>query len=404
MATILFVDDEPNVLSGIRRMMRHHHTEWETLFVNSAVEALSILENQFIDVIVSDLRMPEMDGVELLQHVRERSPETVRMALSGHADREATLRAATQIHQFLYKPCDAETLAKTLSRALSLGKLINSPKLRRVVSSMDFLPSIPSLHDEVIRLLDSPASGLKDVGAAIAQDPGMSIKVLQLVNSAFYGLRHPVSDPAQAAVLLGIDALKILVLSIKIFEQFNGKPLHGISLEGIWEHSVSAAMLAKHIAQSENTDEYTCEEAFLAGLLHDVGKLVFAANAHNAYQGFVAAGPRSPEAMMHLEREHIGGSHGEVGGYLLGLWGFSENIILSVAYHHCPNEHNNDTFEPLTAVHIANTSLHRYEEELQGLPAHYHFDMDYLGRLVSEERVYEWERQCRILMKSEETK
>ncbi len=402
MATILFIDDEPNILSGIRRMMRPHSSEWETLFVKSAAEALSILDSRFIDVVVSDLRMPEMDGVELLQRVRERSPETVRMALSGHADREATLRAATQIHQFLYKPCDAETLAKTISRALSLGKLINSPKLRRVVSTMDYLPSIPSLHDEVSRLLDSPVSGLKDVGTAIAQDPGMSIKVLQLVNSAFYGLRHPVADPAQAAVLLGIDALKILVLSIKIFDQFNGQPLQGMSLEGIWEHSVATAMLAKHIAQLENADEYTGEEAFLAGLLHDVGKLVFAANARGAYQQFIADGPRSPEAVMHLEREHIGGSHGEVGGYLLGLWGFSEDIILSVAHHHFPSEHVGVVFEPLAAVHAANTAIHRYEEETQGLPAHYHFDMEYLGRFVEEERVFEWERQCRILLKSEE--
>jgi len=110
---VLFVDDEPRILDGRRRMLRSMRHEWKMSFAETGQEALAILANQPFDVVVVDMRMPGMDGVQLLSEVRKRH-QIIRIVLSGTADREAILRAVGLAHQYLSKPCDAETLKSVL--------------------------------------------------------------------------------------------------------------------------------------------------------------------------------------------------------------------------------------------------------------------------------------------------
>lgn len=394
MTRILFIDDEANVLNGLRRMLRPMRNEWDMVFVNSGEKALAFMEGQFLDIIVSDLRMPGMDGVELLEEVRRRSPQTVRIALSGHADKTSTLRAVTQIHQFISKPCEPDVLKEIISRAIGLGQTLTDPRLKGVVAQMKTLPSLSRLYDNVVEELDSPDASAGEIGERIAKDAGMSSKVLQLVNSALIGMPQIVGDPVQATVLLGLETVRTLVLSVKIFDEFLDEDLCGLSHEAVWQHSVNVARLAKRIALAEDANEHVAECAFLSGLLHDTGKFVFAANMPERYGSVLKLGDGDPLVTDRVERKVMGATHGEVGGYLMGLWGFSETIIEAIMHHHVPSAAPERGFHPLTAVHVANVLVRQSEKRRarknKSAPPAYSFDTEYLERLNMADRIPLW--------------
>ena len=185
MKRILFVDDEPNLLEGLGRMLRPLRHTWGIDFARNGPEALDLLARTPFNVIVSDMRMPGMDGAQLLAEVRDRHPTIVRIVLSGQCDREALLRSVRVAHQCLTKPCDVETLRSTVTRACALRDLLENDKLQRLVSRLKSVPSLPDLYHQVMEELESPEPSIQKVGQIIAQDAGMTAKTLQTVNSAF---------------------------------------------------------------------------------------------------------------------------------------------------------------------------------------------------------------------------
>src|SRR3954469_25429785 len=153
--TILFVDDEPRVLDAIRRSMRSMREGWQISLAPSGAEALALLGRQPIDVLVSDMRMPEMDGPTLLLEVRKRYPKTVRIVLSGYSDQETALQSVGIAHQYLSKPCDADELRRVIGRTYELRDHLHSESLRQLVSTMSSLPSMPTLYQNMLDELNS---------------------------------------------------------------------------------------------------------------------------------------------------------------------------------------------------------------------------------------------------------
>ena len=216
---VLFVDDEALVLQGLQRSLRPLRNEWEMVFLDSAEAALAAMEQQPFDVLVTDMRMPRVDGAQLLQDVRERFPQTVRFVLSGHSDRETVMRAVVPAHQYISKPCDVEELKQKLARAFAIQEVLQDAALRRLVSQLPSVPSLPSLYVQITNALQAEEGSLSEVARIISQDMGMCARILQLVNSAFFGLPSRITSPAQAVSLLGFDNVQALVLSIGIFSQ-----------------------------------------------------------------------------------------------------------------------------------------------------------------------------------------
>lgn len=398
MTKILFVDDESNVLEALKRMLHPMRHEWEMTFVGSGELAMTAIGNTFFDVVVSDLRMPGMDGIQLLEKVRSRSPETVRIALSGYADKAETMRAVSQLHQFLAKPCDAETLRGVLTRAAALGEMLTDVRLKKLVSQMTSLPSLSTLFDEVLRLLETPDSSVSQIGEAIARDAGMSTKVLQLANSAMFGTATFVSSPVQAAILLGVDTMRLLVLTVKIFERTETEIVRRLCAEDVWQHCLTVARLAKRLALAEAASELAAERAFLAGLLHDTGKLVFASNMLEQYGSVLRLGGGVPSVTARLEKKMIGATHGEVGGYLMGLWGFSDDIIEAIAYHQVPSEstlemESSPSFGVLTAVHVANAFANASDATDTETPMK-RLDAEYIESMELTSRIPLWQEMC----------
>lgn len=378
---VLFVDDEPLVLQGLQRSMRVMRKEWDMTFLDSAPAALVFMETHPVDVIVSDMRMPIMNGAQLLGEVMKRSPRTVRLILSGHADQDLILQCVGSTHQFLSKPCDPEQLRATVTRAMELEASLKNEHLQQLVARMEHLPSVPSLYREIVDKMHDSEAALGDIGSIIAKDIGMTAKILKLVNSAFFGLKRQVSSPAEAVTYLGLDTIKSLVLSMHAFSQFEPDRTSGFSMARLWEHSLQTAAIAKQITQLEVNDRKMMDEAFVSGLLHDAGKAALAFNFPQQYGQVLQQITHSDASLLALEKETFGANHADVGGYLLGLWGLPTPVVEAIALHHQPYRSAGLSFSPLTAVHVANVFVHTPEAQASLLDEVYLTRLQLFGRL-----------------------
>ncbi|MHC4695152.1 MAG: HDOD domain-containing protein [Planctomycetota bacterium] len=389
MKRILFVDDEANVLQGLQRMLRPMRREWEMTFCPGGQEALRALADDPFDVIVSDMRMPGLDGAALLAEVARQYPQVVRIVLSGQSSRETTLQSIGVAHQFLAKPCDPERLKQTVSHAFALRDLLSDETLKRALSRLKSVPSMPAVYTELVEELRYSDASVRRVGEIISQDPGMTTKVLQLVNSAFFGVPRQVSSPGHAASLLGTDTIKALVLGIDVFSRFKDTTVEGISPESVQKHSADTAATAKQIAMTEKAAPNVADASLMAGFLHDVGKLILAQNLPEQY-GKVLAMHKNGVSLCEAERKEFGATHAQVGAYLLGLWGLPDRLVEATAFHHCPGESFGQSFSPVTAVHVANVLVHGHTNEGEGEE----LDLDYLARLGIADRVPTWRAAC----------
>jgi len=382
---ILFVDDEASILDGLRRLLRPLRDEWEVFTANSALEALALLEREPMDVIVSDMRMPGIDGSQLLEAVRHHHPRMVRIVLSGQSDQETLLRSIGPVHQYLNKPCDLALLKAAVSRSRALRVAINDPAVADLVAGMTSLPTLPDLYLKIITCLRSQEPSLTKLGEIVAQDIGMSARVLQLVNSALFGLPRIISSPVEAVTLLGTDAVRMMTLAVEIFNHSSNASAGGVMPDRLWQHSLIVAHLAKAIAQAERQSPEVCNAAFSAGLMHDCGKLVLAHHLPERYRPLMS-GPQAHLNFEIAERESLGVSHANVGGYLLSLWGLPDALIEAVVFHHRPSDCPVLGFTPMTAVHIAES----FERCDAGEGQEAHLDREYLARLGLSQRLAEW--------------
>lgn len=329
MVSILFVDDQPLVLDGIRRMLLAHRRTWSMRFATSGDEALHVCANDHVDLIVTDMRMPEMDGATLLEHIAHQYPDMIRVVLSGHSELEAALRAMNVAHQYLAKPCEGPAIAQTLKRALALRDRLPDTRVRQIVNRFGVLPSLPEAASRLQRMLSDPTPNMTEVTGALAREPAIASKVLQLANSAFFGPAQHVASLHVAASLLGLSALRHLAASAQKLElppHSGGVPgIHPLAYE---RHCATVASIASSLVP----DAPWSDDAYAAGLLHDIGVLVLASRMpveFAAIQRRVEAGePRSQ-----VERELLGADHGEIAGYLLGLWGLPDSIVAAITAH-----------------------------------------------------------------------
>ncbi|MGA2403271.1 MAG: response regulator [Syntrophobacteraceae bacterium] len=355
---ILFVDDERKVLDGLQRMLRNMRSEWEMEFAGSGREALEILKGKAFDAVVTDMLMPRMNGRRLLERVRNMQPRAVRILVSAHSDKEFILNSAGLIHQFLSKPCEGKALKTTITRACAMRELLEDESLINVISNIKSLPSPPSLYEEVVKEVNSSNGSLARIGEIISKDAAMSAKLLQLVNSSFFGLPAQVSSSMRAVNLLGMETIKALILTIKIFSRFHRAGLPCYSISTLLDHGISTGLLARSIATQEDLGQYKIDEAFMAGLLHDIGKLVLLdkmpEKCLEISDVFTSSGCQLREA----EQKVLGTTHAQLGAYLMGIWGLPESLVEAIAFHHCPSKCPNNTFSTLTAIHLANALEH----------------------------------------------
>jgi len=330
MVRVLFVDDEANVLAGLRRLLRGQRPDWELNFAATASEALGIAANEVPDVVVSALRLPKMSGVEFLSHVERRWPRAVRIVLSGQVNERAFVESSGVAHQFLPKPVDPEALLRTIDRASALRTWANRPEIAKEVARIGRLPPLPQVYRELTAAVQLEGS-LAEIGRIIARDPSLTARVLQVVNSAYFAPRRPITSAEIAASFLGLDMLRPLVIFQGVTDDSATDPVVALRMQETWQRSLEVAYTARDLALHEKLPAHEAASAFSLGVLHDVGQLLLA--RHHP--------PIATEDVDHaadeLERRRHGVAHTEVGALVLLTWGLPDDVVEVAAWHHDPS-------------------------------------------------------------------
>jgi putative nucleotidyltransferase with HDIG domain len=333
MKRVLFVDDEPAILDGLRQRLYRARSTWQMGFVTSGALAVAELEREPYDVIVSDMRMPKMDGAELLTIVSERWPQTIRIVLSGYSEQVHVMRLVPVAHQYLTKPCLPERLEQVIQRCIQLHELLREEHLRAAVGRIRQLPAIPRVYVRLNTILSREDTTVADVAEVVASDSGVAAKVLQVVNSAFFRLPRRITRIDHAISHLGFTAIRNLALSAEIFSRWPSRGLPGgFDPEELQAHTEAIAAAAYALAGRSPW----ADDALLAGLLHDIGYWILLQQCPKKMCQVLDMARAEGIPLHEGEIQVIGTSHAEIGAYLLGLWGFPYAIVEAVAFHHNP--------------------------------------------------------------------
>ena len=391
MKRILFVDDEVFVLDGLKRMLRRMRTQWEMEFVDSGEAALDLMGQKDFDVIVSDMRMPNMNGAELLNEVKDQHPNSIRFILSGYSDKDLILKSLDSTHQYLAKPCDPETLKTRILRATSLQESISNDALKNLISQLGELPSLPALYEKILSLLRQPDVSSVNLSDAIKKDIGMTAKILKFANSGYVGLKRKISGLDDAVSYLGMDYIRSIILTIGAFGRLKQFQIDGSTLEEFWDSSLKVAEAAKAITISQTSSRTMAEEAYVGGLLHACGKLVLSANFPSKYLEVNKMVAEEGRSLLDAEVKIFGAHHGQVGAYILGLWGLAGPIVEAVHWYRNPSSSIPVDFQPLTAVHVSSALIFgEAEEGEQSFFSHADLDQEYLEKIGLLSRLGDW--------------
>jgi HD-like signal output (HDOD) protein/AmiR/NasT family two-component response regulator len=347
---VLFVDDEPNILAGMRRMLRPLRHEWNMTFVQNGYEALQQMDDGHVDVVVTDMRMPGMDGATLLQETALRQPHTIRFVLSGQSDHATILRAISATHQFLAKPCDADVLKTKIRRAALLRNVISDTQLKDYITQVRVLPSPSGVCHAIVQALACDTPDVDRAAQVVADDPALSLKVLQVVNSGLFGHQSGFCSVRQAAGLVGLDVLQALVESADLFDEYLEDQPGADELDALVKRSHELAGLAGMVATEMGLP---ADRVRLAGFLRYAGDLIALACCRRAAE----AQDSAPQQPICPAKDHAVLS-ARSGAYLLALWGFDEGVALSVLDSVDPEGAEDDMVRDiLPALHIAEVIL-----------------------------------------------
>jgi HD-like signal output (HDOD) protein/CheY-like chemotaxis protein len=327
---VLFVDDEPAIRCIFEMLAPFLGEQTRISTAGSGREALKLMSETRFDVIVSDLTMPEMSGVELLSRVAEVSPSTARVVLSGDVDELTVSKCLLAAHRYFTKPFDPITLTKAIQ---SLGRAVDAAprsEIRELVGKLDALPTPSETYLQLMKVLNSPDKSLEEIAQIVEADPSLATKVLQAVNSAMFGAGRQIASIFEAVQLIGLQVLRALVLTIHVFDFYQNLRLKN-EVKQLWAHSAEVARHARQICSDRHWPAEVMEQSFLSGLLHDVGRLILAATPEatrsNLFPQYKFYREGEAECMVSRLIE------AEAAAYLLSLWGLPETVIETVRDH-----------------------------------------------------------------------
>ena len=363
--TVLFVDDEPNVLASLRRLLRKEG--YGLVFASGGQEALDILETTPVDLVVSDVLMPEMDGVTFLKHVKDRYPGTIRLILTGYASKDFVKQALAEecANEVLAKPWEDEKLKAAIRQSLerSDDQRQEGEWLHSVINSLSSLPTLPQVYLEIKEALADQANLSVDrIARIVEQDPSISLRLLKWANSAVFGQRNPVETVNRAVVVLGMEMVEGLVLTMSVFDALSTEApeIPDFGREAFWVHSSGCGAIAKMLLEARSADKTIAAQAFIAGLLHDIGKLVEDRYLHDMFAEAVSLALGREGLLHEAEQEIMGATHADIGNHLAEWWNLPSFVANAVRYHHTPKLCDGD-LDILGAVHVADVLMDRLE-------------------------------------------
>ena len=340
---ILFVDDEPFFLTSMKRLF--FSQEYETFYAESGQKALELLEDQPVDLVVSDMKMPEMDGYAFLRTVKQKYPDIIRMMLSGYSDERETIKALQDgtVKLFLTKPWESQQLLNTIERIFATSERLKEQNLLSFMNRTSLLPTIPAIYDHICELVEGDAS-LEQIASEIEQqDPAIAAKILQVSNSALWAVKT--GSVKQAIMFLGLSNIKPIILATAVFDP-KGLTASDRKIRGeLWQRARltnrSLCWVYNAGLQKKVPDTYSA-----AGLLHEVGRIAMLGELGTVYV-------KALEVDARKERETFGVSHLEVGGSLLSWWNLPLALVEAAMYYEDPLPEQSTHQELVAAVHLS---------------------------------------------------
>jgi HD-like signal output (HDOD) protein/ActR/RegA family two-component response regulator len=346
---VLFVDDDARVLASLVRSMRKQG--WEIHTAPGGAEALDHLASNPVDVVCSDMRMPEMDGAELLHRIQSHFPGIARIMMSGYAEQHELMRAVEVAHQFVGKPCSARDLQAIIGRARVVRDLVGDPDLHRLVCGLGKLPAPRGVYQRLQGIARRANATIRDFASVIETDAALAAKLLQIANSAFFAPAVRVTSIERAIGHLGLDVVRAIALGEQVVAAIaeNLGPGGAELVDSIQRHSLYAVYLGRSIL-ADRPD--LAEDAWVAMLLHDVGELILAAVARPQLETARAVARRDGIPTYLAERRVIGRCHATIGAHLLHLWGIPVEVVEAIARHHDLASTSGDGLDLVAAVHV----------------------------------------------------
>jgi HD-like signal output (HDOD) protein len=393
---ILFVGQDEVFGRELQAQIPGSDDPWSIQFARSGEEALALCFDHSFDAVISDASLPGMKGPEFLDAFMQRQPKAMRLVTSDLADVEGTMKCIGHAHHHLLKPCSAATLLDALRQGWAAERWLPSEPAQKLISQMRQVPSPPKTYFRIVEEAKSPACSLEKIAGHIEEDPAITAKVMQLANSAVFGLQLHIIHPMEAISYIGLETTKALVLLAHTFSSFDQIALAGFSVEELWVHSVRTGQLAQRIALLENAGLEIAQEAFAAGLLHDLGKLMLAANSPDIFANTCKLARQQHCNLWEAEaQESPNVGHAELGATILEIWGLPRPITEAVALHHCPWRNHEHSFSPVTAVHAANILDHEARPDPNIiLPSQ--INGAYLKEMELEDRPNEWRKRLLV--------
>jgi len=350
MKCILIVDHDERVLDELRRMLAGERDRWELYFAPSGEAALNACACLKFDVVVTDLDMPGMDGLALLRALRERHPESARLLISDREDRSLATRAASVAYRVLPKALLRKELVPAIARLCILQESFTTSAMRRVIGRIGGLPSLSRTYTALSHAVQDPESSIESVAAIVEQDVAMAAKVLQIVNSGFFGLAQKMTKVSTAVSYLGMDTIKNLVLAADTFSIFVPDPcMPKDFIETLHRRAERGASIIGKLSLNARDREI----AIVAALLRDVGELALASRVPTHLKSAMDLAKELGCTSYEAEEKLAGVSHAELGAYLLGSWGIGGEIVEAVAHHHRPQRVAHKGFDGTKAVYLA---------------------------------------------------
>ncbi len=327
---LVFDEDRDNLLT---LKSRYHPLEsnYSIEYLDDPTRLRLMLKNQY-DVFACKTSLYDHMALDVLDTLKEHHPNTIRIIIADSDQQLQRLQSTGSAHRYLGQDHGVEDIKLALDNIFGLNEIVSNPKLKSFVHNMHSLPTLPYIYTEIMRKLKNPDITAREIGALIEKDISLTAEILRIVNSSYYAIRNKISEPSQAVVMLGLTAVRDIVLSLFLYNHFKVRNFKGISFKSVWNHSLATAGFARKIAQLNSLNDCNLGEVFVAGLLNCVGMLFMAQEYPEDYFQVVLRAERDRILLLDAEESVFEFNHNEMGAYLMGLWGLSDSIVRAIAF------------------------------------------------------------------------
>lgn len=387
-ARILIIDQDPDALENYRQSLASKSSTWTVITACSEEEGLAMAEESAPDIVVASLGLNDGKGLKTLSKIVDLAPLVhpfIAAEESAKSDLEEAFRGGCH---FLPRPCPPDQLLLAFQHCLAIESWLENPVVKELFSQRNSFEILPPVYLRIAKALQSSNTTLESIAEIIRADLALSSKILETVNSSFYGFDQGISEIPQAVAILGLDSIKHMALAIQLFDRERYSAEHRALVEELWHHSQAVAVAARRIVLFETEDVRAAEEAYSAGLLHDIGKLVLLDMVGDLYIEAQRLAREQSIPAWRAEIATIGCDHAETGAYLLARWGLPQILSETAALHHRPANSYSAGFSTFAAVHAANAIVRKRKNPN-------HFDakpyQEYLEEIGKAESWPDWE-------------